>query len=368
MLTAKNAKNWFSDLENADHIAEWVDEKNKRSSLKIGDIILSTRGTVGLCAIVVDEVLPANIDQDLARISWAKRDKFLPEFVLAYLNSFFGQDHIIRNVSGMVQQGLPLNRVREIAVPLLSISMQSLVSKTVNRALKLQRDSVSSIILAEKILIKALGLDGWQPPEPLTYVRRASAVISTRRIDAEYFDPGAMAILEIIADKDAYELCKIAKVGTGFPWSSEYFIEDQLESGEPFVRIRNCKPGTLDIEDLDKLDSNYAKSKGQSKANPGDLVIGMDGLKWFYASLLTGQCYLNQRVAHIERLSNSQVSSEFLLAFLNSIFGQRQLLRAMTIAHTVGHITLEDVRSILIPHVKEEDHDAIIVLNLTKYT
>ncbi|WP_189644188.1 hypothetical protein [Deinococcus piscis] len=116
MLTAKNARGWFTTREAADPIAEWVDLANKRSSLKENDIILSTRGTVGMCALVTSEVLPANIDQDVARISWSDTT-LKPEFVLSYLNSSFGQDHMERYSSGMVQQGLSLQKVREIPIP-----------------------------------------------------------------------------------------------------------------------------------------------------------------------------------------------------------------------------------------------------------
>ncbi len=121
MLTAKNAKNWFSERSGADPIAEWVHTINKRSSLEVGDIILSTRGTVGLCALVTEETLPANIDQDVARISWPDKASLLPGFVVAYLNSTYGQDHIARYSSGMVQQGLSLQKVREIPIPILSL-------------------------------------------------------------------------------------------------------------------------------------------------------------------------------------------------------------------------------------------------------
>ena len=58
----------FADKINADPLAKWVDDKNKRSSLDVNDIILSTRGTVGYCALVKENILPANIDQDVAKI------------------------------------------------------------------------------------------------------------------------------------------------------------------------------------------------------------------------------------------------------------------------------------------------------------
>ena len=108
MLTAKCASGWFADREGADTIAKWVDDANRRSSLEVNDLILSTRGTVGNCAVVTLETLPANLDQDVARIALVENSPFRPLFLLAYLNSRFGQDHIIRHSSGMVQQGLPL--------------------------------------------------------------------------------------------------------------------------------------------------------------------------------------------------------------------------------------------------------------------
>ena len=88
-LTAKNAKNWFANSIGADRIAKWVDDKNKRSSLIKNDLILSTRGTVGYCAIVNPDVLPANIDQDVARIA-IDTTVMPPEYVLTFLNSEIG--------------------------------------------------------------------------------------------------------------------------------------------------------------------------------------------------------------------------------------------------------------------------------------
>lgn len=113
------------------------------------------------------------------------------------------------------------------------------------------------------------------------------------------------------------------------------------------------------MDELDKLDPNYANAQGQGKALYGDLVVGMDGLKWFLAGLVTGPCYINQRVAHIKQVPGSVVSPEFLLVCINSLIGQKQLLRVMTIAQTVGHITLNDIRSLLIPQLPASVHDRI---------
>jgi len=195
MLTAKNAKDWFSDRDSADPLALFVHDANQRSSLAENDVILSTRGTVGFCALVTREVLPANIDQDVARISFRPGAGFLPGFVIAYLNSSFGQDHMLRFASGMVQQGLSLQKVREIPVPILSDNFQRGVSDIVNAALAKRRGAVVAQAAAEQSLLRALGLEDWQPPEPLTYTRRASEALAAERFDSEYFSPRVSQLL-----------------------------------------------------------------------------------------------------------------------------------------------------------------------------
>jgi hypothetical protein len=189
MLTAKCASDWFSTRKDADTIAKWVDDANRRSSLKENDVILSTRGTVGNCALVVAESLPANIDQDVARIAIDPSSEFDPAFVVTYLNSTFGQDHIARHASGMVQQGLSLAKVREIPIPLLSRVLQKAVSDVVSKALELRRDANRMQAEADDTLLEALNLTARSNLEPSSYEASSTVVSASNRLDAQFFAP-----------------------------------------------------------------------------------------------------------------------------------------------------------------------------------
>ena len=134
MLTAKNARGWFANTQDADPIAEWIHLNNQRSSLQKDDLIVSTRGTVGLCALITPEVLPANIDQDVARVAFNDDSSFDPYFALAYLNCAFGQDWLLRNATGMVQQGVSLQKLRLLPLPQLSSHFQKEVRATVGES------------------------------------------------------------------------------------------------------------------------------------------------------------------------------------------------------------------------------------------
>lgn len=188
-LTAKNAKDFFADGENVVRVAQWVDDKNKRSSLQPKDLILSTRGTVGLCAIVGDEILPAQIDQDVARICISDDEDVSPEFFLTYLNCSFGQDWMIRNATGNVQQGLSLDKVRKIPVPILPRNFQTRVSGLIVEAKAKTQSSVFANKEAEKLLLKEINLEGYAPSEENTSVRELTECLADNRFDAEYWEP-----------------------------------------------------------------------------------------------------------------------------------------------------------------------------------
>jgi type I restriction enzyme, S subunit len=262
MLTAKCAKDWFSDRSSADTIASWVDTENKRSSLEENDIILSTRGTVGLAALVVKESLPANIDQDVARISWGDKEIYPPEFVIAYLNSRFGQDRITRYSSGMVQQGLSLQKVREIPIPALPTIVCQAVSETVRNALQCRRSADTLLEQSEQLLVRALALENWQPLNPLTYTQSSAKAFTAGRLDAEYFRPRVCELLAILGG-DGHTIGELAPARSErfTPASSGSF--DYLEIGG--VRM----DGTVQAESVLHKE---APSRATNYVRAGDVI------------------------------------------------------------------------------------------------
>lgn len=209
MLTAKCAKNWFADRSQAEAIHVQTHNANQRSSLEVNDLILSTRGTVGACALVEPDALPANIDQDVARISIRNDAPVSPRYVLTYLNSSFGQDWIERNATGMVQQGLSLSKVRELPVPILSSDFQDKIDGLILEASSARSNARYSLQQAEHTLLHALGLDAWTPPEALSYVRTSSHAFAAGRLDAQFFAPRVEQLLARLG-RDGLRLSDLA--------------------------------------------------------------------------------------------------------------------------------------------------------------
>lgn len=327
----------------------------KRSHLKKGDVLLSIIGTIGELSLVDSE----NNATCSCKLAIFRPHSIEPEFLAAFLQCEHGNNQIRRLTRGAVQQGFLLEDVDQLLIPDFSDAFRGAVVSAVQGARQAQLETQDRNRQAESLLLGALGLTGWTPPDPLTYSERASALRIAERMDAEYFDPRHLYAEELIANSSFKTLGELAEfVSSGPAWPSDQFTNPDDPEGLPFVRIRNCKPGTIETERLDRLLPDGISKFSSAMAAPGDIVIGMDGLRWFYAGLLGGGAYINQRVGWV-RMSRGSPKSNYVQLVINGVLGQAQLLRRMTIANTVGHITLNDIRDIKIPTVSEERQQAI---------
>jgi type I restriction enzyme S subunit len=110
-------------------------------------------------------------------------------FLSTFLNSAAGKAQSDQNVTGGTRPALDYATIRHFLVPLLSEAFQSQVASVVQAGHKQFDQAAYQLAAAEQTLLQALGLDTWQPPEPLTYVRRASEVTAAGRFDSVYFSP-----------------------------------------------------------------------------------------------------------------------------------------------------------------------------------
>jgi len=318
MLTARCAKAWFADRSLADTISTKTDDSNRRSALEENDLILSTRGTVGACAIVEPLSLPANIDQDVARIAIKADARVSVRYVLVYLNSTFGQDWIERNSTGMVQQGLSLARVRELPIPLLSAHFQGRIDETITTASQLRRSAEASLANADAELLHALSLDDWKAPEPLTYVRSSRDALAANRLDAQHFQPRFDALANFI---DATGQC--AMLGDCLVANSRGKQPAYGDGGLPVVNSKHVLRGEVRLDGDNRL---AVPGEVDVLIRPGDVLINGTGV----GTIGRAAPYLHDGPAvpdnHVTVLRPAPgLDAVYLSVFLNSKAGQWQV-------------------------------------------
>lgn len=323
------------------------------------NIVGATLDVIGRTAFIDNLPEEANITQAMVFLR-SNTPEISPGYLFAYLNTVFAQDQVKRFARPTGQYNLNLHEVGQIRIVLLPISKQVEISDLIISAARMQEMSEEYYLNAQKLIERELGLDKLSFQKPVGYSARFSELEKSRRLDAEYFDPVASSIVERISTFEYVRLGVNCIVANGFPWNSNRFFEDN--SGEPVVRIRNIRPSHIEIEELSSIDPEYARKIGFPKAKKGDIVVGMDGIKYFYASLLNDDCYVNQRVAHLTWNRSARISPEYATFIINNTVGQAQLLRDMTVATTVGHITNRDIINLLIPIVSHAFHDQITSL------
>jgi type I restriction enzyme S subunit len=125
----------FVKIENISNDSEFLSEgmmyisdachnAMKRSQLQEGDILFSIAGAIGRCAIVTDEILPANTNQALSIIRLNKTTKFSKRFLLEALKSWFVEDQYMILKRGAAQLNLSLKDIGNFTIPLPPAELQ----------------------------------------------------------------------------------------------------------------------------------------------------------------------------------------------------------------------------------------------------
>lgn len=347
MLTAKNTKMWFADILGADLIAKWVDENNKRSSLQENDLILSTRGSVGYCAIVKPDVLPANIDQDVARIKILD-EKIFPEYLLTYLNCCFGQDWMKRNKTGMVQQGLSLQKVREIPVPILSRMFQNYIADIINLAYEKKTASIKCVEEAESLLINNIEIN-YNIQESISIKTLSESFNISGRLDAEYYQPKYEQIEDAIKKIPHATLNLLGDIESG------EFISETLygKEGYSYIRGTDITSHCIDLENATKVNTTI---NGLSIIEKGDLAFAMIGSVG-NVSINRGETSIVSNNLGTIKPYNKQLAN-YLLVYLLSDIGQTLFEKYQT-RTAQPKIKKEDVGKFLVPLLPGEEIEFI---------
>jgi len=358
-LTAKNTRGWFANRVNAEPLAKWVDDTNKRSSLQKNDVLLSTRGTVGLCAIVKKEVLPANIDQDIARIALGDNSPLQPEYLVAYLNSCFGQDWMKRNSTGMVQQGLSLESVRQIPVPCLSKKLQRSISQSVQRAHHLLQESETANQQAYNTLLTRIGMTAFNNDENCNSVSFSSSFATTGRLDAEFYQPKYDELfMRIHANAEYVKVIEEMEIYNARGLQPIYEEDGPLA----VINSRHILEDGLDYDNFERTGDTCWTSQERARVQQNDILVYTTG-----ANIGRSQPYLSDKPAlasnHVNILRIQDEDPLYVAFVMNSQIGRMQTER-LSAGTAQAELYPKDISQFVIPFVPKKKQEEIISLLL----
>ncbi|HOR88138.1 MAG: EcoKI restriction-modification system protein HsdS [Candidatus Methanofastidiosum methylothiophilum] len=346
-IIAENVKENYVDLDGIRYVSDEVDRRNKRASLQEEDVLLSIKGTVGLSSVVTLDMLPANLNRDVARL--VPNQKYIdPYFLSIFLNSKYGRLQTLRESSGNVQQMITLGRIRELLIPILK--NQKLYNIIVEYSLECISRSKSLYYDAQKLLLDELGLSDFNPKYELSYVSNLMNSVNEYRMDAEYFQPAYEELIEKIKNykygyKKLLNLSKDIKPNfnpLSFPNNTFNYVE-----------LSNIDSSLGIITDFTTLKGDEAPSRAKRILKHEDIIV----------SSIEGSL---DKVAIVDKYSENSIASngffqlrpmgilpETLLIMFKTSILQMQLKKGCS-GTILTAVPTNSLKKFIIPNVKEE--------------
>ena len=348
LISAKAPKKNYFDLSGTGFISKSQNEQNPRTQLKYNDIIVSTVGTIGNCAVVNEEVLPANSDRHVGIVRLNNDSVVKPRYLSTFILSKYGQYQTKRFTTGNVQPNLFIYKIKDIKVPVISNLWQDKIEGLVLQAEELLKDSKKCYKLAEKLLMDELNIKIYST-DLVSIKTLAESFKHSGRLDAEYYQPKYEQIETAIKNIKHTYLDVICDVETG------EFISETLYGQEGFSYIRgtDITSHCIDVENATKVNTTI---NGLNVIENGDAAFAMIGS--------VGNVSINRGTTAIVSNNLGTIKphdkklSNYLLVYLLSDIGQALFEKYQT-RTAQPKIKKEDVGKFLVPLLSDEEIEFI---------
>lgn len=347
LISAKSPKENVFDLSNNDFISLKQHSKNPRTELKKNDVIVSTVGTIGNCAVVDDSILPANSDRHVGIIRL--KNNFKPLVLSTFLLSKYGKFQTLRESTGNVQLNLFIYKIKTLKIPSFSEGFQCSIEKNVKIAHSKLEESKQLYKEAEDLLLSELGLLDFVSNNDNIAIKSFSNSFSVSgRLDSEYYQPKYDDILLHIKQAKHDKLDNLVSLKKSIEPGSEAYQDE----GIPFVRVSNLSKFELTAPDIHLAYSLFSVDELEKLQPKKDTILlskdGTVGMAYCMkedANLVTSGALLHLNIRQAKR---AEVLPEYLTLILNSKVVQMQAERDAG-GSIIQHWKPSEIQEVLIP-------------------
>lgn len=271
-------------LKNAVYISEEVHNRNKKSHLFPGDILISKTGaTIGKVAIIPDHIKKSNTTASVGKLT--VNSAITNSKYVAYIMMSEPFQKIIWSVSQKsAQPGFNIKDLKKFLIPLPSLSDQ------------------------DEIVVE---IDGYQK------------IIDGARQVVENYKP------TIKIDPD-WEMVKLGEIVTKVSSGSTPLggKQNYLDSGVMFIRSQNVLSGFTDFSNVAYVSDYIHESMDRSKVLVGDVLLNITGASIGRCAMydLDIDANVNQHVAII-RVEQNKILPKYLTTLINSSIIQKYIMR-----------------------------------------
>lgn len=345
LISAGSPKENVFDLSRSVFISEKAHKENPRTALRKNDVVISTVGTIGNCAVVDESILPANSDRHVGIVR-LNVEKYSPYVLSTFLLSKYGRMQTLRESTGNVQLSLFLYKIRELLIPNFSDTFQSKIESIVKSAHAKLEESKSLYSQAEDLLLGELGLKDWQPKNTLHTTKKFSDFAQSGRLDAEYYQPKYDDLFEKLSCLNCKRLGKIVSIKKSFDPGSDAY----QETGIPFIRVSDISKDGIEKTELHLSPIDF--DIPELKPKKDTILFSKDGsIGIAYKVQSDLNVFTSGALLHLVT-TDSSILPDYLTLVLNSVVVKLQAERDSNGA-IIQHWKPSDIENVIIPILPE---------------
>ena len=278
----------------------------------------------------------------------------LPEYLTAYLNTKQGIQDIKRHARQSINQtNVNPEEVKEMEIPILSMSFQERIKDCLILANKIRYQSQVLYSDTQKLLLEYLNLNGWQPSSNQVNVKCLKDSFLLRgRLDAEHYQVKYEELEERIKAVPYKTIAEIQQ------FNARGVQPDYVEEGGiSVVNSKHILEDGLDHDNFERTTEAFLSSNERAQIGYGDILIYTTG-----ANIGRTQAYLRDNTGlasnHVNILRVKGVNPIYLALVLNSLIGRMQTEKLCT-GSAQAEIYPNDIEKFIVPILGETIQETI---------
>ena len=340
----------------AHYLTKLGNDEIKRTELQENDIITTiigaTYSVIGRSCIIHEDILPANINQNIAHIR-PDRNKILPEYLNVYLNSKYGKLFLEYLSRQMEQVNLNCNEVGMVKVPIFTDVFQKKIETKVKSAYSKKTESQHLYASAENQLLEELGLKDWKPENQNVNVKTLKeSFLSSGRLDAEYYQSKYDALFTQLSKYDCDTLNKIVNTKKSVEPGSDAY----QDNGIPFIRVSDVDKFGISEPKIFLSSDDFDLQELRPKKDT--ILLSKDGSVGIaYKVEKDLDCITSGALLHLT-VFNKDYNPDYLTLVLNSKIVKMQSERDANGA-IIQHWKPSEIEQVIIPKLAKTIQDDI---------
>lgn len=326
----------------------------RRSYLKKGDVLMSIVGAIiGNSALVTSD-RKATCSCKLAILRSCDKH-VLPETMLLFIKTKYGQNQIQKFKRGAAQTGLLLEDFDQLFIPEFSMELQYICRGYVDRIKVLLDEAMLIYGEAEQLLIETLELKGFNSQmERYSIKSFKNSLENTGRLDAEYYQKKYDDLFTILAQVHCKKLGEIVEIKKSIEPGSDYYSD----MGIPFVRVSDITKYGI-TEPKIKLPYYLIENMKDLFPTKGTILLTKDGSVGIAYKVEEDKPFItSSALLHLNVLDEKEVNPDYLTVLLNSKAVQMQAERNAG-GSVIQHWKPSEIADVIIPVLDKNTQDKI---------